>query len=186
MLALVLALGLAVGLLAGGSISALSQARFRGAGALLVLLGVQLALPLLRPSGILARVLFFVWLASFVLMAVVAFLNRAEPGMLLIAAGLLLNGVVIAANGGMPVSVEAALAAGGSVAGAVPLPGDFAHVVMGGATRLTWLADVMSSPGPRGLAVLMSPGDVVLFSGVVAYVAGSMTRRGVCTARRTT
>lgn len=179
MFALVLVLGLAVGLLAGGTISALSQARFRGVGALLVLFGVQLALPLLRPSGILARVLFFAWLASFLLMGAVAFLNRAEPGMLLIAAGLLLNGVVIAANGGMPVSVDAVLASGGSVAGATPPPGDFAHVVMSMATRLSWLADAMPSPGPRGLAVLMSPGDVVLFSGVVAYIAGTMTRRQV-------
>lgn len=177
MLALVLALGLAVGLLAGGSISALSQARFRGAGILLVLLVLQLALPLLRSFGLMARVLFFAWLASFVLMAVVALLNHAEPGMLLMAAGLLLNCVVIAANGGMPVSVDAVLAVGGTVTGATPLPGDFAHVVMGVATRLFWLGDVLPSPGPRGLAVLMSPGDVVLFSGVVAYIAGAMTRK---------
>jgi hypothetical protein len=50
---------------------------------------------------------------------------------------------------------------------------------MGAATRLAWLADVMPTPGPRGLAVLMSPGDAVLFSGVVAYIAGTMTRRSV-------
>ena len=179
MLAVVIVLGLGVGFLAGGSIKALSQARFRGAGVLLVLLAMQVALPLLRPSGLMARALFFAWLASFVVMAMIALLNRAEPGMLLIAAGLLLNGVVIAANGGMPVSADAAIAVGGSIAGATPQPSDFSHVLLSASTRLVWLADVLPSPGPRGLAALMSPGDVVLFAGIVAYIAGTMTRRRV-------
>lgn len=176
-LAVALVLGVVAGLAAGGRLEALFHARIRGDGVLLALLILQLALPLVRPFGVLARVAFVVWLASFPVMAATALFNRKQPGMLIICAGLLLNGAVIAANGAMPVSIEAVLAAGGTAAGAAPLPGDYAHVLMNSATRLPWLADVLPSFGPRGVAALLSPGDVTLLAGVAAYVAGAMTRR---------
>lgn len=144
---------------------------------LLGLLVLQLALPLIRPAGVLSQVAYWVWLTSFLVMAAVAFLNRSQPGMWIVCVALLLNGVVIAVNGGMPVSAEAVLAIGGTAASAIPRAGDFAHVALSSATRLWWLADVLPTPGPLGIAALVSPGDVLLMAGVSVFVAGAMTRR---------
>ena len=97
--------------------------------------------------------------------------------MLLIAAGLLLNGVVIAANGGSTVSADAAMGSG--PAGATPQPTTLGTVLLSASTRFGLARRRPPSPGPRRLAALMSPGDVVLFAGIVAYIAGTMTRRRV-------
>lgn len=174
-LLVVLVLGVGCGFAAGGSLGRLSQANVRGAWLLIVLFALQAALPLIRLSGVLEGAARALWLLTFPVMVVVAAINWREPGMPIVFAGLLLNSLVIAANGAMPISPEAIVAAGGTAAGSAPLPGDFAHVLMVAGTRLRWLADVIPTFGPRGSALLLSPGDVTLFAGVATYVAQTMT-----------
>jgi hypothetical protein len=174
-LGLVLVLGVAAGLLAGGRLGLLSEASLKGAWLLIVLFVAQAALPLVRTTGTLEAASRWTWLLTFPVMVVVAAVNWRESGMPLMSVGLLLNTLVIAANGAMPVSMEAALAVGGTATGSTPAASDFAHVLLTAATRLPWLADVIPTAGPRGLAVLLSPGDIVLFAGLMAYLARSMT-----------
>ena len=95
-------------------------------------------------------------LAGLVLVAAVAIVNRALPGAWLIALGSLLNALVIFVNGGMPVD-PSALAASGK-----PVPSDGLHLVLGAATRLPFLADVLLAPVVNNI---YSVGDVVLAIG---------------------
>ena len=104
---------------------------------------------------------------------VVVFLlrNLHLAGMGLVAAGLLLNAVVVLANGAMPVSVEAAARAGlatGPIAGGE----DPRHELADDDTRLRWLGDWIPAPWPVRPEVL-SPGDVLLAAGLaqLLYVA---------------
>jgi hypothetical protein len=96
--------------------------------------------------------------------------NWHLPGIFLVTAGLLLNAIVIGANGAMPVS-PAAMDALGLGPLEVP-PGK--HTLMTEATVLPWLADVIPVPPLR---TIISVGDVVLALGLVPLTHALMTYR---------
>lgn len=94
--------------------------------------------------------------------------NRHLPGLVLVAAGLAANALVMAANGSMPVSPDAIAALGiGDVE--VP-PGK--HVLLDDATRLPWLADVIPVPPLRSI---ISVGDILLAIGLLPLTHRLMT-----------
>lgn len=95
-------------------------------------------------------------LAGLILVALVAFANRALPGAWLIALGSLLNAFVTLINGGMPVDPGAIAAAGKSA------PSDGLYVILGPETRLPFLADILLIPIVNGI---YSVGDVLLAVG---------------------
>lgn len=165
--------GLGAGLLAGGNIRSLALVRFRWERGLMALFLVQLLLPLVRLGGAASRVVYFLWLFTIAASALAALVNWRVPGLPCIALGLLLNGVVVAANGGMPVLPEAAQAAGGAIGSWLPAAGDYLHVVAGRDTLMIPLADVVPVPWP--LPSIASAGDVLMVTGLGAAVA-SMTR----------
>ncbi|GLY03763.1 DUF5317 family protein [Actinoplanes sp. NBRC 101535] len=80
--------------------------------------------------------------------------------------GVLLNGTAILVNGRMPYSPTAAAAAGASTPSETPRnePAD-------ADSRLTVLADVIPVPVLRAV---VSPGDILIATGVVAALAGAM------------
>ena len=171
-----LALGILLRMASGNSLADLSRVRLRGEATLLVLLCAQAVLPVLRTTGSLAHLAYWLWLAAFPVLVWIAWRNRAYPGMLVVALGLLLNLVVVASNGGMPVMPAAAAAAGLHGRLVVPV-GDFVHVLGLPATRLPWLADILPLPGTPLLGIVPSAGDLLLYVGVVAFVAGARETR---------
>lgn len=97
------------------------------------------------------------YVAAIVLAAVIAARNFRLAGAPLIAAGCLLNALVIALNGGMPFDTAAAEAVG-----ARPLLNDRLHIAIGPETRLTHLADVI----PLGVfRNVYSAGDLLIAAG---------------------
>jgi len=178
-----LVLGLLLRVTSGNPIAGLSQVRLHGETPLIVLLCIQGALPLVRMAGPLAPFAYSVWLATFPLLVWIAWRNRHQPGMLVMGLGLLLNLIVVSSNGGMPVMPVAAVAAGSH--GQVNiLVGDFVHVLGLSTTRLPWLADALPLPWAPVLRIVPSPGDLMLYVGVVAFIAGARTE-GVGTLRST-
>lgn len=96
--------------------------------------------------------------------------NWWRPGIGLIALGLLMNALVIGANGAMPVDVAAIEQLG--VENVQVPPGK--HEPMTDDTRLAWLGDVYPvSP----IRTIVSLGDVVLALGLVPFVHHLMTYR---------
>lgn len=96
-------------------------------------------------------------------------LNRAFPGVLIVGAGALSNGVTIALNGGvLPASASAVERAGYDT-------GDsFANTAVLEDPVLLWLGDVFAWPAPLPLANTFSVGDVLIVVGVwVAAWSGS-------------
>lgn len=106
-----------------------------------------------------------------------AFLVRhlRMPGMALITLGLLLNAIVVAANGAMPVSLFAAARAGAQT-GPIAAGADPRHELAGGDTVLSPLGDVVPVPLPW-LAQVVSPGDCLVAAGVGLLVYAGMRRR---------
>ncbi|MDN4490799.1 DUF5317 family protein [Demequina sp. SYSU T00068] len=108
---------------------------------------------------------------TYVAALVFAWLNRAAPGVLVVGAGALLNGVTIALNGGvLPASAAAIEAAG------LDREHEFANSAVVADPVLPWLGDVFAWPAPLPLANTFSVGDVLIVAGVV-IAAWAGTRR---------
>jgi len=148
-LASALLLGVVTGIGFGGDWRRLLRLSVRGvpiliAAALLRVIGVFWGLPL----PIYVMVLFS--------LVVVAMMNRKLPGAIMLAAGVSLNLIATLANGGMPVSTQAADIAG------VAIPSDGLHVAMTSETLMPILADLIPVPFVRNV---YSAGDIVLAIG---------------------
>ena len=105
---------------------------------------------------------------------VTAFLavNRGVRGTGLVALGLGANALVVALNGAMPVSPDAAARAGVPL-GPVAAGLDSRHEVAGDGTRLAVLGDVVPVLLPLRPEVV-SPGDVLVASGLAQLVVVGM------------
>ena len=117
------------------------------------------------------------------LFLIFCWLNRRVPGVPLIAAGLILNLLVMSANGGfMPISPQTALhlTGGGSLSG-WPLGGRFGWkdvLLLPGKTQLAFLSDLFVLPGRLPYQVAFSPGDVFVAAGAFwLLAAGAFARR---------
>ena len=167
--ALLIALGLAVGLATGGSLRSLAQTRFRRIEVLLAGFALQLAVTFLPWKPFEDEGFWLILIAS-AAAALFMFLNRNLPGMVLAAVGLSLNVLVIALNHGMPVSERAI-----ELAGAPAFEAEGEHTVLGPETKLPWLTDVI--PIPVAGSVL-SVGDLFLAVGLARLVYGRTKGEG--------
>jgi hypothetical protein len=101
-------------------------------------------------------------IASYAMAAVCVVANRRLPGIWLIGAGGLLNGVTIALNGGtLPASASALRASGFREA-----PGQFANSGVLSDPRLPWLGDVFATPSWVPGHNVFSIGDVLIWAGL--------------------
>lgn len=166
---LVLAIAAVVALVRGGSFHNLARTEFRWSWLLLAALVTQLVFDYWDPEWLSDGGGLAVILLTNAAVAVFLARNWEIPGMGLAAVGMLLNVVVIAANGAMPVSLRAAEAAG--LEGPPREPG-VKHEILTDDTVLPWLADVIPLPV---LERLISVGDVVLAAGIAWLVYARMT-----------
>ena len=144
---------------------------------------LALQLPLMRapeaanaPDLLAPRVAF---VASYLLLGWVLWLNRRLPGVPWLAAGVFLNGLTIVANGGwMPIAPQTVAALDG---GAWPLGthhGASKDVVLPlGATRLWFLSDIFVIPRPFPWPTAFSIGDVLIVIGVACFTWFSPSSR---------
>lgn len=168
-------LGVAASLLTGGSVRHAASARLQGESALILALGAHLAWPRLADwlqLGAFETVI--VWVLTSLALFGLALANARRLGMTLASIGVVLNLLVVVANGGMPVSVEAALKSGESEAEVLAAIGESPlHVTLDDDARVWWLADVVYVPGPLWHRGMASVGDLLLSlgAGVVAFQA---------------
>lgn len=176
-LAAVLACGLGIGFARGGSLRNLSRARLRWIPAAFVALALQVGAEFVPRDA--SEAAFGLIVGSYGVLFAWAGFNWRLRGMALIALGALLNFTVILANGGMPVSAEAAARAGyhGAEAHAILLRGKH-FLDATGDVRLRLLSDVI--PLWRAPAVA-SVGDLVLWAGLIVLIQQLMVGGGVHT-----
>lgn len=150
MLASSIVLGAAAGMAFGGRWDQVRRLR-------IAWLPVAILAVVLRVGGIIFPLPLAAYLVAIVLIGVVALRNFRIEGVALIGMGSLLNALVIAINGGMPVDPSAAEAAA-----AAPVLNDRLHVALGPDTRLHWLSDVLPLQIFRNV---YSVGDVLIAAG---------------------
>lgn len=162
---LVLVIAVLVGLARGGKLSNLTEIGVRAWWLLFIGFGIQAVATFLpRSSHELAVGLI---LSSYVPLLVFVWLNRQMAGLWVAGIGVLMNFTVIAANGGMPVMLEAVKLAGGSADVALGAK----HVFLTEETSLAFLADII--PLPRSV---ISMGDVFLAIGVGVFLEDQVRR----------
>jgi hypothetical protein len=162
-----LPVAIALGYVLGGRLGHLAEISLRYPGAGLAGLGLQ-TLPV---GGTLGHILL---LGSFVLLLLVAGANWRLPGFVLVGAGLWLNLVVIAVNGGMPVTADAFVASG-QTEGLDDLAAGGRHHLATPRDELVFLADSIPVPAPVRRA--MSVGDLAAYAGAMWFVVAGMGRR---------
>lgn len=172
----VIALAVVLGYVFGGRLSRLERLPLRWWGLAIAGLGIQfLPLPeggsgndLLVRTGVLAL--------SYTFLLVFALANVRLLGMPLIVLGLACNGLVIVANGGMPVSEDALGDSGqASVIRLLVDEGADKHHLMSEDDVVTFLADVIAVPGP--IHQVMSVGDVLVYVGLIWLTVAAMRAR---------
>jgi hypothetical protein len=163
--------GVAAGYLAGGRLRNLEHLTLRRPWLVLAALALQVAafspvgavLP--QPTTVVLHLVSYGLLAWFVL------LNRRRLGVAIAGLGLVLNLVVIIANGGfMPASRAALELAGASYGGETSNN----SAVIGAGTRLEFLGDVFAVPSWVPAANVFSIGDLLIVAGVSVLLAASM------------
>jgi len=175
-----------VGRIAGGRFSRLKGLDLRAPWVFVAAAVVQVGLMIAGARGWVevAGIGQALLVASFALVLVGLWVNRRLPGVWVVGIGVLLNFLVIAANGGsMPVDRELAVRAGNT--GLVEMldsPAHVKHKPIGPSTRLRPLADVlplpMIVPRPRWFSP-GSVGDVLLTVGACWLVLAGMGAFGL-------
>jgi Family of unknown function (DUF5317) len=172
----VIVLALVAGLVAGGSLQRFGELRLRWW--LLAPVGFALQgvpLPDGRHGGDLAiRVIVFG--TSYVLVLAFAVKNRRITGVPVVVIGLLLNGLVVTANGGMPVSRSALVTSGqGDVLQLLERDEGAKHHLETPSDMLTPLGDVIAIPPP--VRQVASVGDFFVYAGLVWLIIAVMRGR---------
>jgi Family of unknown function (DUF5317) len=163
-------IGLAAGLLAGGSFSALAETSIRGKGYAFAAIALQLAAfpSNVLPWGTSTTVASVLWILSDALLIVMLFQNRRLPGLLVVAAGLASNLIAILANGGLMPVLPGALRAAGIH---YQLHNNSIRVVH---PHLGLLVDRWAVPQWLPLGNVYSVGDVLIALGMVITVVMAM------------
>ena len=168
--------GVALGYALGGRMRNLANVPHRLLLLLWISVALQIGLTFIPGPLDRAEVRFSIVLVSYSLIAVWLLVNLRDPhmprvGVLLIASGWFLNLLVIAANGGMPVSRTALRRAGQDPNIDVAEGHLFKHVPANEDTSLYVLADVIPV---RPIGNVISVGDIVLVLGIIAFIASAM------------
>lgn len=148
-------------LLAGGRLRRLADLRIRHALVLPAALVSQVIVIEVIP-GANHTALSAVHVATYLAAGWFVWVNRAIPGLWIIALGAASNGVTIALNGGVLPASKAALA----TAGIHPKPGEFLNSGVVAHPRLGFLGDVFAIPDRFPLSNVFSVGDVLILVGV--------------------
>lgn len=178
--AVALLVGLAIGWVRGGTLATLGNVRLR----LMWLAPVALlaeAYMMSRAGMSVPWWVLPVHLGAYTLLMVMVVANRSLAGMLVVGFGLMLNALVIGANGGlMPQAPETHYVkhAGQTILTGQRVPRSKDVSLPREQTRLWWLSDILVTP--RGLPVqaVLSLGDLVLAAGCGWVVQGLMQSPG--------
>ncbi|HWH35375.1 MAG TPA: DUF5317 family protein [Acidimicrobiales bacterium] len=173
--------GVAAGLVLGGRISGLAGVRLRAPALIWLALGMQVGLGLPAARDLAGATRFGVVVASYGLIGAWLAANAAaqraamRAALGLLAAGWLLNLVVMVPNGGMPVSTQALDDIGAGASLDVEEGHLWKHVELSESTVLPVLADVMPVPA---LGSAVSAGDVAMVGGIAVLIAAAMVQPG--------
>ncbi len=150
--------------LTGGNLRRLAEIKLRWVPLAIAALAVQVFVITIWPA-MPHPIAVGLHLATYAMLAAVVWVNRAVPGMIVIALGAGANALAIALNDGtLPASARALREAGIKPRVGFQNSGVLSH------PHLSWLGDIMVTPSWLPLRNMLSVGDLVLLLGAVILV----------------
>ncbi len=170
-------LALIIAFLRGGSFKGFDEIKFKHGAVIVVLFLLQLVLFILAPFVNVIAVWLPVWLMTFYgVLVILGWMNRHIPGFSIMVIGILMNMIVMIANGGkMPVSVEAINLVNPEAMNDL-FSGAIKHIPMDSNTRLWFLGDIIPLTSPYPNKMVISLGDVFLNVGGFLFVWKTMSK----------
>jgi hypothetical protein len=166
-----------VGFLRKGNLKGLSDLKLKGGLIFPLLLILQFAVFALQNKfSPLGGISGYIFILVYTLGLWFLFLNRNHQGLMIIFIGVLLNFVVMAANGGrMPVSAEAAAVLDPHYIEALRQGLYGKHMILEQSTKLGFLGDIIPLSPPYPRSQVISIGDVIMNIGIFLFIQQLMT-----------
>ncbi|WHY66558.1 DUF5317 domain-containing protein [Neobacillus sp. SuZ13] len=167
-----------IGFLRKGNLRALAQLKLKWGWIFPLLLLVELAVFMLQnDSKFLGQISGSIYIVVYVLGLLFLFMNRKNPGFMLILIGVFLNFLVMVINGGrMPVSVEAAAVLDPGYIEALKDSLYAKHTMLNSSTSLGFLGDIIPISDPYPRTQIISIGDILMNIGIFFFIQYLMVR----------
>lgn len=165
-----------------GSLKNLEKVEIRAWYLLLIAACIQISLSIFKVKGVSIKglsqegIFFYLHMISYLLMIVCVLLNLNKNSMKAFLIGIVLNFIVIFANGGkMPVSMNGVRGINDSIGTELPISEfDIKHQGVTADTRFVYLSDIILIEGPYPLAKILSIGDIFLMIGLFIFLQEAM------------
>ncbi|MED4228083.1 DUF5317 domain-containing protein [Neobacillus cucumis] len=167
-----------IGFLRKGNLRALAQLKLKWGWIFPLLLVVELAVFTLQNKiPLLGLLSGSIYIVVYILGLLFLFMNRKNPGFVLILIGVFLNFIVMVLNGGrMPVSVEAASVLDPSYIKILKTSLYAKHTMLTSSTHLGLLGDIIPITKPYPRTQIISIGDIVMNIGIFLFIQYLMVR----------
>ncbi|MDR7857601.1 DUF5317 domain-containing protein [Tissierella sp.] len=179
-------LGFIVAILRKGKIRNIGEMHIKGWYLFLIAALIQGSISWLKGKNLILgteffdKYFFYIHLFTYLLMIIGVILNIKKNFMKFILIGMVLNFIVIFANGGkMPVSFKGAKGYEHYTEEMPDKPFDIKHSIISEDTKFVYLADVILLPRPYPLARIISLGDILLMIGVYLFFQESMVKKKI-------
>ncbi|MEH6956390.1 DUF5317 domain-containing protein [Neobacillus drentensis] len=167
-----------VGFLRKGNLRALAQLKLMWGWIFPLLLIVELAVfSLQNDSKFLGQISGYIYIVVYVLGLLFLFMNRKNPGFILILLGVFLNFLVMVLNGGrMPVSLDAASILPAGYLDVFKEQLYAKHTALTESTKLGILGDIIPITDPYPRTQIISIGDIIMNIGAFLFIQYLMLR----------
>ncbi|MDR4949635.1 DUF5317 domain-containing protein [Neobacillus cucumis] len=167
-----------IGFLRKGNLKALAQLKLKWGWIFPLLLVVELAVFTLQNKiPLLGQLSGSIYIVVYILGLLFLFMNRKNPGFMLILIGVFLNFMVMVLNGGrMPVSVEAASVLDPIYIKILKTSLYAKHTMLTSSTHLGLLGDIIPITKPYPRTQIISIGDIVMNIGIFLFIQYLMVR----------
>jgi len=163
-------IGFLIALLRGGKFGNLANVDLKAVWLTVIAFAIQFSAIFLFPSLLAQAVIL-----SYGILIIFCLVNRRQAGFYLMVAGMLLNIIVMLANGGrMPVEMTAAAHLSPQDVPALEAGTYGKHIAMSDQTHLNFLGDFIYLRSPYPHHTIISIGDILLSLGVILYLQKAM------------
>ncbi|KKK38764.1 membrane protein [Mesobacillus campisalis] len=161
-----------VGFLRKGNLKGLAELKLKGGLVFPLLLILQIAVfSLQNKISLLGNLSGYIFILVYVVGLWFLYLNRTHHGFMVIFIGVLLNFLVMAANGGrMPVSVEAAAVLDPYYVETLKQGLYGKHFLLSETTKLGFLGDIIPLSAPYPRTQVISIGDIIMNIGIFIFI----------------
>ncbi|MFD0826985.1 DUF5317 domain-containing protein [Neobacillus sp. M.A.Huq-85] len=161
-----------VGFLRKGNVRAIAQLKLKWGWMFPLLLAIELVVFIFQNQyKFLGQASGSIYIAVYVIGLFFLWMNRKNPGFLLILAGVFLNFLVMVMNGGrMPVSLEAATVLDPSYVTALKEGLYAKHTMLTSSTHLGILGDIIPITKPYPRTQIISIGDIIMNIGIFFFI----------------